>query len=98
MKANYEARIRELNEDLQSRTRNLQRVERQNLSLQEKNIRLNNSLQSTEVQQLSTVAGSGSNQRDIAASLNRRPVEELEEEEQNAGQNRRGPVRNVSNL
>jgi len=45
--------------------RDLQKVERKNLSLQEKNIKLNNMVQNMEVQQLSTVAGSGSNQRDL---------------------------------
>ena len=40
MKQAYESRIRDMNEELQNRMRNLQRVERQNLQLQEKNNRL----------------------------------------------------------
>jgi hypothetical protein len=50
MKQIYDGRMRELNDQLQDRMRNLQRVERQNLSLQEKNIKLNNMLQNMEVQ------------------------------------------------
>ena len=50
--------------------RNVSRVERQNVHLQEKNIKLNNMVQNMEVQQLSTVAGSGSNQRDAASLIN----------------------------
>ena len=42
MKQSYESRLRELNEELQNRMRNLQRVERQNVQLQEKNNRLSN--------------------------------------------------------
>lgn len=40
------------------------------MHLQEKNIKLHNMVQNMEVQQLSTVAGSGSNQRDAASMMN----------------------------
>jgi len=49
MKHSYEGKIRELNEELQNRMRNLQRVERKNVSLQEKNIKLNSMVNSIEV-------------------------------------------------
>lgn len=50
MKQIYEGRMRELNDQLQDRMRNLQRVERQNVQLMEKNIKLSNMVQNMEVQ------------------------------------------------
>eukprot|EP00347_Sterkiella_histriomuscorum_P004237 403361220 len=72
MKTNYEQRIRDLNEELNTRIRLQQRTERQNIQLQERNNQLQDLLSQVELQQLSTVAGSGSNQRDSTALLNRR--------------------------
>jgi hypothetical protein len=81
MKQQYDQRIRELNEELQTRMRNLQRVERKNVSLTEKYMRLHNVVNNMEVQQLSTVAGSGSNQRDASMHFNRvRPGEQAEDD------------------
>ncbi|CDW77669.1 UNKNOWN [Stylonychia lemnae] len=71
-KQHYEQKIRDLNEELNNRTRMFQRTERQNIQLQEKNNQLNELLSQVEIQQLSTVAGSGSNQRDSSAIFNRR--------------------------
>lgn len=87
MKQLYDQRIREMHEELQNRMRQLQRVERNNIELQHKNRQLSDLVASHQVQVISTISGSGSNQRDSQSLFGSRrgqppPQNDNEEEDE----------------
>ena len=60
MRQHYESQLQDHKHQLQMRIKDLQRVERQNISLSEQNKNLTDLNEQLQVQNLSTVAGSGS--------------------------------------